>query len=748
MQTTKFNIKLLMYFSLLFFYLILNTYCQDCTGCINNGFDCIANGGTCDPECKPKYGDGENACYICNSGSNYYTFNNDRTCDTSCGGNYILDWSNECISSEPSSGYKMGNVYYQECPENSILKPLSNNECECLYKYDIEILGNKRIYHCLSSTADCPTDKYLNTKNNMCYEEANCNFISEDNKRCLLTCDVGEGFIFINEGQPNKCLVSCPTSGKPNHNHGENKCIASCSPPNKNIYHKPDDNECFYSCKDIAGGEFIYTKQNSGNSDYLCYSASTLPSISCTYYILLNDGVRKCVDENECISSNLNYVKGNECIEQCDYYKAIDNNSNPSSQLMKCFLELNECFNSADKYDYYNLKEKKCWKIIPTNYCINQYTAISDAYEIMPITENYYIDGHKTYCCTICPRDYSFRKINSNQCFSSCSESGYNYHIPGDNICYQSCKDIPSGPNGKYLYEIERTSVSPTEKICSDIIPEDCNFYYLDDDIKKCTTSCNTLSPAYEFKKGKECLPTCNGYEAIDNSSGEPTPSPTKECFTELNDCFTGTTQYNYYNTNSQKCWTNLPTDYYIKSENGEKKEVISGCGSDLLEYEVVGNPKKCITFEDCKNLGKIMVGTSCKNPGECSYFIENSKCVSSCGTETSNFYHNDGSIQCIFDCSGYYQYHKEDDYTCYHSYRDFVNDGYKYLKGNIISTSTCTKFFKKEMVDATNFISICYETERDCIQEGLKYDKGNKECVSECDPTNFKMQKYSLSSF
>ena len=177
MKRTKFNIKILMNFSLLFFYLILNTYCQACTGCINNGFECvndIANGETCNPQCKPKYGGGEDACYICNPENDYYTFNNDGMCDTtSCGGNYILNWSNECISSEPLSGYKMGNVYYQECPENSILKPLSNNECECLYKYYIELIGNKRKYHCLSSTAVCPLNTYLNTKNNMCYEAAN-----------------------------------------------------------------------------------------------------------------------------------------------------------------------------------------------------------------------------------------------------------------------------------------------------------------------------------------------------------------------------------------------------------------------------------------------------------------------------------------------------------------------------------------------------------------------------------------------
>ena len=68
---------------------------------------------------------------------------------------------------------------------------------------------------------------------------------------------------------------------------------------------------------------------------------------------------------------------------------------------------------------------------------------------------------------------HKFREINSNFCRDSCP-SGNEYHIEveGETICYPSCKDIPPGPNGKYLYEIEKTSPGSggtSEKICSDI---------------------------------------------------------------------------------------------------------------------------------------------------------------------------------------------------------------------------------------------------------------------------------------
>ena len=363
MSAKNYNIKILFRLSLFLYLNLLNTYCQsiDCANnCINNGFECTNKPDSiCSQNCRPNYGGGENACYYCNFESIYY-FINSGVCSSGCTGNFILDWSKECVLSVASSTdlYKMGAVYYRACPIYSKIKDETSDVCECENKYYKELIYGKTIYHCLPSVSECPpgkryhnsddkeciercTGEYSYSANNICYKLENCNFYKEittNDNRCLSTCDVGEGFIDLSQTQPKKCLVSC-TATNSFYNHGENNCMSSCSVSNNNkIYHKPDGKECFSSCKDIDGGNLIYAQKDSSTPPtYLCYS--TPPSTNCQYYFPLSNGVKKCLaagDETECLTSNHIYLKGKECIEECDYYKAIDNSASPTSTLIKC----------------------------------------------------------------------------------------------------------------------------------------------------------------------------------------------------------------------------------------------------------------------------------------------------------------------------------------------------------------------------------------------------------------------------
>ena len=136
MSAKNFNIKILFQLSLFLYLNLLNTYCQsiDCANnCINNGFECTNNGDLiCNQKCRPKYGGGSNNCYYCNFESNYY-FINGGACISGCTGDFILDWSKECISSGASlTGlYKMGAVYYRACPIYSKINEEEPNECVC-----------------------------------------------------------------------------------------------------------------------------------------------------------------------------------------------------------------------------------------------------------------------------------------------------------------------------------------------------------------------------------------------------------------------------------------------------------------------------------------------------------------------------------------------------------------------------------------------------------------------------------------
>ena len=639
MTKTKLNKKKLIHLLLLFLYLCLSIYCQeiDCESkCKNEGLKCIDKDEfICDTKCKPKYGGNPNECYLCNFDDYYYI--EDGECKQGCIGSSIIASSKECTHVEDQPDlYKMGNVYYEVCPEYSKIDDSTpNRQCLCQNKYYIEKLNDQiEIYHCLSPVSECPDDKK---------------------------------------------------------------------------YHNYNSNECFEICSEL----YSYSVNN------ICYP--------------------------EAKSNFIKESKSNKrSLADCDFYKAIDSSESD------CLSELDDCFNGG--YIYFNLNEKKCWKDIPSYYCIkkNDYD-IDGRFEVMPITENYYIDSDKIYCCTSCPSDYPYRKMNSNFCISSCGDE---YHKDGDDICYPSCKNIPSGPNGKYLYEIQRTSGSTTENICSDIIPNDCPFYYLNNGIKKCTTSCSSISPSYKFLKGKECLVECNQYQAIVNPDHIVPVSPTiTECFTKLSDCFTGTIEYKYYNTIAKKCWTEIPPDYYIKSIREERYEVTGDCGTNLLKYEErieeeVGHfllVPKCITFEKCKSLTKLKtIDYWCKAESELTStncpFIYNSECKTSCITGTGHDYHNTGSNQCIPRCSGVYPYHKEGEYECYRSCKDISAD-LIYLKDNICTSSPCSNYYQKIEVSGDDFISKCYESKEDCMIARLKYLKGDNECISECETDEFKVK-------
>jgi len=774
------------------------------------------------------------------------------TCTDYCDNYIYIDNTNKknCLG-YCLSGYKKNNNY---------CVPL--NECQfyddtidhCLNSCDE---ANSKPYHNFGSNKcinNCNIDSHYYLKNNICYQEDNCNYIqiiSGGINRCLSTCNVGEGFIVPDSATPKQCYTSCPSdSGNnyPYYNHGDNKCLVSCSNDGNNkIYHKDGGFECFSSCKDIDDGTLIYAKKNGGGDDYIC--SSSIPS-GCNQYITINNGIKKC--EENC-PGNYKYLKGEECVEECENYKAIDLTS---SQLSKCFLELNDCFNV---YNFYNINERTCWKSLPFGYCKKpNNVATSTKFEVIPISDNYYYYGtdeddkycvnscqasnnnkyidfsdkkkcisecskgdgaNKKYyyydprnnecletcigsglefaepatatpmpcliecpsaksyidsnnnckdydgcafisevgkkclsscdigegfkingssdkkCYKTCPNSAQFHDLNNNICFANCGVSTSNkYYINGETVCYSSCSNIPAGPNGKYLYETQIGSGANAYFSCSDIIPSTCNFYFNDNGIKKCKTDCT----GYNFIKGKECLNSCDGYKA---NYRVTTPATAQICLTDLDECFGQ--NYIYYNTQLKQCWTRSekPSDYYIKSINFGKYEIVADCSGSLEYEETDGDNNYCYSIEQCKSLGKFKKGNKCVD--ECTSaadsslkFIYNSECLLSCVTRQGHDYHNHNDYLCISGCSGDHPYQKENDpnKVCYSSCYNIDNsETYKYLKGFICSNTQCQYFYAIE-----NNVHKCYENEDECINAGYNY-LNEKECLVEC--SNFKVE-------
>jgi len=176
-----------------------------------------------------------------------------------------------------------------------------------------------------------------------------------------------------------------------------------------------------------------------------------------------------------------------------------------------------------------------------------------------------------------------------------------------------------------------------------------------------------------------------------------------------------------------------MPSSYYIIKSEDYKYEVVQNCNTaGLLKYEIE-SPHKCITFEECRNMGKFINEDESECVNSCSNFIYNSKCVSSCQIDKK--YYNHGTKICISQCTGDYLYHTINGNECFYSCNDISPSGtYKYLRGNICSSEPCIFYTKLE-----NNVQKCYDSVQDCINDGFEYLDGN-ECILECPSTKFKV--------
>ena len=551
--------------------------------------------------------------------------------------------------------------------------------------------------------------KYYNTAEKKCWKSLPYGYCikNNDDPNKIEVIPLGENY-YYQDSSLKYCVNSCHSKGKYIDFIDKKKCIDKCSKTEGTdtiyYYFDPRNYECLETC--IGSGlEFAYAPTSTSTNANPCridndgkfyYENDKLIRESCDFY--------KSIDSKICVPS----CQSNEKIFE-DRSKKQCVNRCPSTHP---YLDENNYCKMASNCPYVNEEGDKC--LSSCN--------IGQGFYILASTPP------NNICYSNCPFEYGYHDFDSNKCIQKCGDENNSYksHIDGEIICYPSCNVIPAGPNGKYLYQIERTTEVGIN-ICSDNIPIDCQFYYVDEQLKKCTSACSS----YKFKKGKECTNECYGFKAnyVDTNNENV-------CFDNLNDCFSGAIVYNYYNIYSKMCWNSLPSGYYIKTINDLKYEVVQDCG-DLLKYE--DTVKKCITLEQCLILGKYKNGDTCDS---CNNFIYNSECVSSCGTGTGHDYYNHGSKLCISSCSGEYSYQKENDINkeCYRSCNDIDSSGtYNYLKGNICSNIEC--LYYREL-DTIEHVKNCYQSEEDCIKAGFEYIKG-KQCIyeNECSSTDYKVK-------
>ena len=253
-----------------------------------------------------------------------------ESCSKTCNrGNYTVNGITKCVDCESVNLYNKNGicVILDKCSFYS--GSICYNSCNDVSGKNYHNFGSKE---CIS---DCNNGEYLykdeDTSNKICYKKEQCKFIDEIDKKCYFT--------------------NCP-SGNSFHNYDSNICISSCD--SGYIYKIDGGTTCYPSCLTIPNGNYRYVSTSNFCTETECG----------VHYHIENDGVKRCLTQNECITKGYKYFIDNECRENCDgYYKLHDE----TLTFTKCYETL-EKMKQNSEIGYYDTNLKRCWVNEPTDF--------------------------------------------------------------------------------------------------------------------------------------------------------------------------------------------------------------------------------------------------------------------------------------------------------------------------------------------------------------------------------------------
>ena len=386
-----------------------------------------------------------------------------------------------------------------------------------------------------------------------CYTNDDC---QTGNRECTYDganykCDCK--YLFNITQESGKDLKHCYNYGElcsPEHNIYDmdtRECkIGSCGTKLKKVEHRDgqsDITRCSNSCAngEIISGEYCLDQCSVNQYKYTDADGKDHCTNSCN-----NIGQPYILDGNKCNSTcNLYKYDNNSCLGSCASIYFITNTNNDgtfcSSSCQQSttykYIDGRECKKNCTTLRYKKLVTHNI--CVPNSGCYLKYNENNEPKECfsscyasgMP----YYIESAPYICYNDCTNTANHKVHNEGEykCLENCAD---NYYQIGQ-ICY--C----------YLYAIEKDG---------DLIKKVC---YKDE--KECKDK------GYNYRKGNECLKTCNPYFEVENevSVGD---NYLKICFNSANECKSN--NYYYYNTYKLKCWNICPSNMWSIEINLEGK--------------------------------------------------------------------------------------------------------------------------------------------------------------------------------
>ena len=309
-----------------------------------------------------------------------------------------------------------------------------------------------------------------------------------------------------------------------------------------------------------------------------------------------------------------------------NHYKCVNNcsiaSSNTPPYIFFC-KEQKNCENSCKNFNKYH-KDPKNNECLDT--CIGRksegtYIEFADEVDhsatdpVVECKEACTSSQHYNYGTKVC--------INDPGCSG---ENPYKYDDDTENICYNTCDEVPVMNK---LYELNN--------ICYKDRPTgtNCNYYYKKSyKILQCVDSVSKcIEAGYNYLYEDECKKNCDNYYKLMDGNN------IKICYDNYEYAFSQNRTYKFYDITLKQCWMELPEGYFIKHDNnGVNYEIVSEC-----EHYYYYNESNCYNYciDNCKDVEL--------------YFIEqNKKCETSCSNPAINkFYYDPADNNCLDTCVG-----------------------------------------------------------------------------------------------
>ena len=669
----------------------------------------------------------------CQEDSFYYV--DKKECLNECDILTIGD-SNICVSQCPTDKKKVfEKACYEECPSRGesspelfISKEYLNETFHLIVDKCVEEC-NKEVYPLVSNSTnyclkECPLDESYEY-NGKCYKECpKDTFVDHINKKCWndschsgfeyyekigdynickMACPFNKFTILNQDEKQKQCLEKCPEGY--NYIGGNNTCLQKCSdqPSIGQYFIEIDGSNGYpiYKCSQSCGDNYtVFNTKECSNKcpeDYyespnqICYLHNCTNDADYPFTTVDKDGKKICA--KKCHESQPNYGDDKICKVGCGDNEIIDFDG-------KC---VSSCQNS-----YYKFLDKINEKLTCVSQCqqgkkyLKDYTCV----DICPSPNNY-VEGNE--CRTECDSNH-FQQIGTNEieCVEKCNPEQFYYNtgsIYNQKICKPKCDDkdfviedtqicTKSCLNPYYSYFIDNSGDNNDVSKCVLKCPKEKPYH--DNDLRTCVKQCPVSGNKFHIEGEVNCRYSCPEGTKIYN-----------------NTCISICSNDKFLDYNGVNCIDRCVGNYlyYIEGVNQCLRECPVKDGYFIEDY-------KCVT--SCGESKPYLHGNYCKE--NCEDFIEvyaNNRCVKSC-PEDHPFYREENGKKycmrecelslpsglCVSQCDSTYNHINYENHTCLTECPDF------YVKNN-------------------NDNVTCYKI---CPSDYPYYNLSSKECTQKCD--------------